>query len=145
MCFISESEYEEILQKKEAWFCYDSYCQEKKIENVGKFEEAKKNNDRSHLSRNCKTKNTELIEQIDDVEHILQMEISNIDHELLVPCLICNDNKLYKRKGGLKIHCTKKHKDEDFSFMFTQSTNKNHVLATNFEEILSYSKNNIRV
>lgn len=104
-------------------------------------------NDRSHLSRSYKRKDAEVIECIDEVEDSVQVEISNMDHESFVQCLICNDKKLYKRKGGLKIHCTRKHKDEDCDFMFEQLMNSNTAAEAemNFEEKLSYYKNNVRV
>lgn len=33
------------------------------------------------------------------------------ENEDKVPCLLCNDGKLYNRQSGLKIHCKRRHKN----------------------------------
>ena len=56
----------------------------------------------------------------------------------MVPCLLCKDNKLYKRKGGLKIHCVRKHKNEDYSIMLIESTNEKSFNVTPLSDKISY-------
>lgn len=120
---LSDIEYEEIMIKKEDWFCHDFKCQERKLENFQLNECTNvKHNDRSHLNRNCKLNivTFEDIDKDDVVENIVQINDAINGSEDLVPCLLCNDKKRYKIKGGLKIHCRRKHKNENYSFMFPQ-------------------------
>lgn len=143
---LSDNEYEEIKDNDATWFCEEFYCQQRKNECAMKQNIRK---DRSHLSRICKKKDIDPIEYIDDIEENLQTTINTNENEIFVPCLICKDKKLYKKKGGLKIHCTRKHANEDVDFMFTQEKEKDPgsdpIEGENFESILLHSKNNIRV
>lgn len=56
------------------------------------------------------------------------------ENDDLIPCLLCNDGKLFKKKGGLRSHCTRRHKNEDCEFMFSQSESFDYK---SFEEKIS--------
>lgn len=67
---------------------------------------------------------------------ISKENMKNVDDRY--PCLLCPN--LYKGKTGLKIHCKRKDKNEDFDFMLSNSTTK-HSIESLPDKLSSLNKN----
>lgn len=91
------------------------------------------------VSTNIRTTDNDSSNRNESTDRTSRVEEGNDD---LIPCLLCNDGKLFKKNGGLRIHCTRRHKNQDCEFMFEQSNNFDSKL---FEDKISRLEQNVRV
>lgn len=166
---ISIEEYDDIVLNKKKWTCPMSQCipkspsqnfglksiQDNQLHQSNKCSEchfvaknAKGLKIHSHVHKKTASNSVQMSQTLESASEKGQsnenetVSLNNGENCDLIPCLICNDGKLYKKIGGLKIHCTRRHKNDDYEFMFSQC---DAFDTKSFEEKISKLKQNVRI
>lgn len=101
---------------------------------------------RTQKPRKCKEKSVNIVDGDSPTRSSNQKNVVGSDSSSdLVPCLLCNDNKLYKKKGGLKIHCVRRHKNQEYGIMFDETATGEKFDVNSLIDKIGYYKRNVRI